>query len=55
LTAIMLCAGRGKRRGSPSLPTGDQVLGDITKADRAGASAVMIGSLFAGTEESPAR
>ena len=36
-----------------SLPTGIKYSGDIVKAIAAGAHTVMIGNLFAGTEESP--
>lgn len=54
MTAIMLCARAAKRKGIPVVADGGiKYSGDITKAIAAGASAVMIGSLFAGTEESP--
>jgi IMP dehydrogenase len=54
ITAIGECA---RATGPVSLPVvadgGVKFSGDVTKAIAAGASAVMIGSLFAGTEESP--
>ena len=50
ITAIMDCAKHGKRIIADG---GIKYSGDITKAIGAGASAVMIGSLFAGTKESP--
>ncbi|MEG1781665.1 MAG: IMP dehydrogenase [Oscillospiraceae bacterium] len=54
LTAIMDCAEVGEKHGIPVIADGGiKFSGDITKAIAAGASAVMIGSLFAGTEESP--
>ena len=54
LTAVMDCAEVGEKYGIPvSADGGIKFSGDITKAIAAGASAVMIGSLFAGTEESP--
>ncbi|HEX7319766.1 MAG TPA: IMP dehydrogenase [bacterium] len=54
LTAIMECAGAAKRRQVPIIADGGiRYSGDIVKALAAGASCVMIGSLFAGTEESP--
>ncbi len=54
LTAVMDCAEVGKKRGVPIVADGGiKFSGDITKAIAAGASCVMIGSLFAGTEESP--
>ena len=54
LTAIADCAEALNGTGVPVLADGGiKYSGDISKALAAGASAVMIGSLFAGTEESP--
>jgi IMP dehydrogenase len=54
LTAIASCAKSAERRKVPIIADGGvKYSGDITKALAAGASSVMIGSLFAGTEESP--
>jgi len=54
ITAIMLCAQAAKKKRIPIVADGGiKYSGDITKAIAAGAGAVMIGSLFAGTEESP--
>jgi len=54
ITAINDCAGEADRHNVRIVADGGvKYSGDITKALAAGASAVMIGSLFAGTEESP--
>ncbi len=54
LTAVMECYGVAKKNGIPLIADGGiKYSGDITKALAAGANAVMIGSLFAGTDESP--
>lgn len=54
LTAIRDCARVGEQYDIPIIADGGiKYSGDITKALAAGAHAVMIGSLFAGTEESP--
>ena len=54
ITAIMDCAEVCGKAGIPLIADGGiKYSGDITKAIAAGADAVMIGSLFAGTEESP--
>ncbi|MBI4676184.1 MAG: IMP dehydrogenase [Elusimicrobia bacterium] len=54
LTAIMECAKVFAKSGVPVTADGGvRDPGDITKAMAGGASAVMIGSLLAGTEESP--
>jgi len=54
LTAVADCAEALTGTGIPVLADGGiKYSGDITKALASGASAVMIGSLFAGTEESP--
>jgi IMP dehydrogenase len=54
LTAIMEAARAAEGTGVPIVADGGiKFSGDITKAIAAGASCVMIGSLFAGTEESP--
>ncbi len=54
LTAIASCAKVAERRNIPIISDGGiKFSGDITKALAAGAHSVMIGSLFAGTEESP--
>ncbi|HUI86388.1 MAG TPA: IMP dehydrogenase [Nitrososphaerales archaeon] len=54
LTAIVDSAGYASRSGVPIIGDGGiRHPGDVTKAVAAGASTVMIGSLFAGTEESP--
>jgi len=54
LTAIAECAKVGERFGVPIIADGGiKYSGDIVKALAAGAACVMIGSIFAGTEESP--
>ncbi len=54
VTAVMNCAEVCEREGVPLIADGGiRYSGDITKALAAGANVVMIGSLFAGTEESP--
>lgn len=54
LTAVMDCAEEAAKLGISIIADGGiKYSGDIVKALAAGASAVMIGSLFAGTEESP--
>jgi len=54
ITAIQDCARACHAAGVPVIADGGiKFSGDITKAIAAGAACVMIGSLFAGTEESP--
>ncbi len=54
LTAVMDCAERADKYGKKVIADGGiKYSGDITKAIGGGAAAVMIGSLFAGTLESP--
>jgi len=54
ITAIMEASKAAKGSGVPIIADGGiKFSGDITKAIAAGAAAVMIGGLFAGTEESP--
>jgi IMP dehydrogenase len=54
ITAIMDCARAAKKYKIPLIADGGiKFSGDITKALAAGADLVMIGGLFAGTEESP--
>lgn len=54
ITGIASCAAVTNRYGIPIVSDGGvKYSGDITKAMAAGAHAVMIGGLFAGTEESP--
>lgn len=54
LTAIMDCAEVADKYGKTIVGDGGiKYSGDITKAIAAGAHAVMLGSLFAGTEETP--
>src|SRR6202035_2549302 len=54
VTAIRDCARAAAERGIPVIADGGiKFSGDLTKAIVAGAHSVMIGSLFAGTEESP--
>ncbi len=54
MTAIMECARASAKYGIPIIADGGiKYSGDITKALGAGAHCVMIGGLFAGTEESP--
>jgi IMP dehydrogenase len=53
-TAIMNCKAMANKTGVPLIADGGiKFSGDITKALAAGAHTVMIGSLFAGTDESP--
>jgi len=54
ITAISECSRATKAAGVPLIADGGvKYSGDITKAIAAGADAVMIGSLLAGTDESP--
>lgn len=54
LTAIMNCRPVSRKTGVPLIADGGiRFSGDLTKAIGAGAHSVMIGGLFAGTEESP--
>ncbi len=54
LTAVAECAEVGHALGIPIIADGGiRTSGDMTKALAAGASSVMLGSLLAGTEESP--
>lgn len=54
ISAVSDCARVADRHGVPILADGGvKHSGDLTKAIAAGASCVMIGSLFAGTDESP--
>lgn len=54
VTAIADCVRAAERHGVPIVADGGiKYSGDLTKAIASGASSVMIGSLFAGTDESP--
>lgn len=54
LTAVAQCAEAAAPHGIPIIADGGiKFSGDVAKAVAAGADAVMIGSLFAGTEEAP--
>jgi IMP dehydrogenase len=54
ITAIMECSAAAAKFGVPIIADGGiKQTGDVGKAIAAGADAVMIGGLFAGTEESP--
>jgi IMP dehydrogenase len=54
LTAIFDCVAAARRAGIPIVADGGvKFSGDVTKAIAAGADCVMVGSLLAGTDESP--
>jgi len=54
LTAVMECAEVCEAAGVPAIADGGiRASGDLAKAIAAGADCVMVGSLFAGTDESP--
>jgi IMP dehydrogenase len=54
VSSVAACARAGAERDIPIIADGGvRYSGDLTKAFAVGASAVMIGSLFAGTDESP--
>jgi IMP dehydrogenase len=54
LTAILNCRPISEKTGVPLIADGGiRFSGDITKALAAGAHSIMVGGLFAGTEESP--
>jgi IMP dehydrogenase len=54
VSAVFECARAAKRRGIPIISDGGvKYSGDVVKAIAAGASSVMMGSLFAGTDEAP--
>jgi IMP dehydrogenase len=56
ITAIADCAQAARKRGAAVIADGGiRHSGDIAKAIAAGANAVMIGSLFAGTDEAPGK
>jgi IMP dehydrogenase len=54
LTAVMECASAAREAGVPAIADGGvRSSGDVAKAIAAGADCVMMGSLFAGTDEAP--
>jgi IMP dehydrogenase len=54
ITAILDCAKVARKRGVPIIADGGiKYSGDVVKALAAGADSVMVGSLFAGTDEAP--
>ena len=54
ITAIATCAEEGKKLGVPIIADGGiKYSGDVSKALAVGADSIMIGSMLAGTEESP--
>lgn len=54
ITAVYDCATEARKHGVPIIADGGiKYSGDIVKAIAAGANAVMLGSIFAGTTESP--
>jgi len=54
VSSVAACARAAEKRDIPIIADGGvRYSGDLTKAFAVGASAVMIGSLFAGTDESP--
>src|SRR6185369_4911981 len=54
LTAIIECAEAARASGTPIIADGGiRQSGDVAKAIAAGAQTVMIGSMLAGTDESP--
>ncbi len=54
LTAVMECAAAAAASGTPIIADGGiKYSGDLAKALAGGAAVVMVGSLFAGTDESP--
>jgi IMP dehydrogenase len=54
VSAILECAAQARRSGVPLVADGGiKYSGDVVKALAAGAGSVMIGSLFAGTDEAP--
>jgi IMP dehydrogenase len=54
ITAILECSRAAAEHGVPVIADGGiRFSGDVTKCVAAGAHSIMIGSLFAGTEESP--
>lgn len=56
LTAVLDCAAEAKKHGIPLIADGGiRTSGDIVKALAAGASTIMLGSMLAGTDESPGK